>query len=101
MEVTKWKPSQVADWLRQNELVKAAAQFLDASVDGSCLLALTDDDLKEMGIAVSITRRSVLNCIARLKAGIDFLSHCLVVTHRVFSSQKRRLILLLLLLQLL
>lgn len=106
MEVSKWKPSQVADWLRQNEMVKQADHFLEASVDGSCLLALTDDDLKELGISVSITRKSVLNCIARLKAGCFVLIFFSMLTSwtlsaSLLSTQNLRLVLLLLLRQLL
>jgi class 3 adenylate cyclase len=59
----------VAQWLRNLNLGEYEAFFRDNHIDGSVLSALTNEDLKDLGIASVGHRRKLLEAIAALRAG--------------------------------
>ncbi len=56
----------VEAWLRSLGLDEYAGAFTENDIDGDTLIELTDDDLKEIGIASVGQRRKLLSAIARL-----------------------------------
>ena len=59
----------VAQWLRNLNLGEYEALFRDNHIDGSVLSALTNEDLKDLGIASVGHRHKLLEAIAALRAG--------------------------------
>ena len=59
----------VAQWLRNLNLGEYEAPFRDNHIDASVLSALTNEDLKDLGIASVGHRRKLLEAIAALRAG--------------------------------
>ena len=48
---SQWRPSQVSQWVTSRDIPQETAQrFIDHEIDGECLLEMTRDDLREMGI---------------------------------------------------
>ena len=57
----------VAQWLRNLNLGEYEALFRDNHIDGSVLSALTNEDLKDLGIASVGHRHKLLEAIAALR----------------------------------
>jgi class 3 adenylate cyclase/predicted ATPase len=60
---------QVADWLQNLGLGQYAQRFVENDIDFSILPDLTDQDLKELGLASLGHRRRLLRAIAQLSGG--------------------------------
>ncbi len=58
----------VGDWLRNLGLGKYEAAFRENEIDGTVLLQLTAEDLKDLGVAIVGHRRRILSAIAELSA---------------------------------
>lgn len=59
----------VAAWLERLGLDEYAAAFADNGVDGELLARLTNDDLKDLGVARLADRKRILDAVAGLAAG--------------------------------
>jgi len=59
----------VASWLRQMGLEQYEPAFRANAIDGSVLLTLTAEDLKDLGVELVGHRRKMLDAIAALSAG--------------------------------
>src|SRR5215471_11543948 len=59
----------IAAWLQQLGLEEYEPAFRANAIDGSVLLTLTAEDLKDLGVALVGHRRKMLNAIAALSAG--------------------------------
>ena len=57
---------QIADWLEKLGLEQYAQRFAENDVDFDILADLTDQDLKELGVASLGHRRRLLRAIAEL-----------------------------------
>jgi class 3 adenylate cyclase/predicted ATPase len=64
----------VGDWLNQLGLADFAESFEENGVDGDLLPELTNEDLKDLGIARLVDRKKLLRAIATLGPGEDGLS---------------------------
>jgi class 3 adenylate cyclase/tetratricopeptide (TPR) repeat protein len=60
---------QIADWLQKLDLGQYAQRFAENDVDFAILADLTDQDLKEIGVASLGHRRQLLRAITELKGG--------------------------------
>ena len=60
---------QIADWLQKLGLGQYAERFADNDINFAILPDLTDQDLKELGVASLGHRRQLLRAIAELKDG--------------------------------
>ena len=60
---------QIADWLQKLGLGQYAERFAENDINFAILPDLTDQDLKELGVASLGHRRQVLRAIAKLKDG--------------------------------
>lgn len=60
---------QIADWLQKLGLGQYAQRFAESDVSISILSDLTDQDLKEIGVASLGHRRQLLRAITDLKGG--------------------------------
>ena len=59
---------QIADWLEKLGMSEYTEQFAENDIDLSVLVDLTDQDLKELGVASSGHRRKLLRAIADFEA---------------------------------
>ena len=59
---------QIADWLEKLGMSEYAEQFAENDIDLSVLVDLTDQDLKELGVASLGHRRKLLRAIADFEA---------------------------------
>ena len=59
----------VGQWLRDLDLDEYEALFRENHIDGSVLRALTNEDLKDLGVASVGHRRKLLEAITALRAG--------------------------------
>ena len=59
----------VADWLQRLGLGQYAQRFVENDINFSILPDLTDQDLKELGVASLGHRRQLLRAIAQLRGG--------------------------------
>jgi hypothetical protein len=59
----------VTDWLEKLGMSKYAQRFADNDIDFSILGDLTDQDLKDLGVASLGHRRKILRAIAELEHG--------------------------------
>ena len=59
---------QIADWLEKLGMSEYAEQFAQNDIDLSVLVDLTDQDLKEIGVASLGHRRKLLRAIADFEA---------------------------------
>src|SRR5262245_66647005 len=57
---------QIADWLKKLGMSEYAERFADNDIDFSILGGLTDQDLKDLGVASLGHRRKILRAIAEL-----------------------------------
>src|SRR6516225_1331555 len=57
---------QIADWLEKLGMSEYAQRFADNDIDFSILGDLTDQDLKDLGVASLGHRRKILRAIAEL-----------------------------------
>ena len=57
MDVAQWDVAAVGDWLRQIGLGDFAATFEEEVVDGPCLLSMTTDELKSLGLKMGHVKR--------------------------------------------
>jgi SAM domain (Sterile alpha motif) len=57
---------QVANWLEKLGMSEYAQRFADNDIDFSILRDLTDQDLKDLGVASLGHRRKILRAIAKL-----------------------------------
>ena len=60
---------QIADWLQKLGLGQYAQRFAENDINFGILPDLTDQDLKELGVASLGHRRQLLRAIAELKGG--------------------------------
>ena len=60
---------QIADWLQNLDLGQYAQRFAENDINFAILADLTDQDLKEIGVALLGHRRQLLRAITELKAG--------------------------------
>ena len=60
---------QIADWLQKLGLGQYAQRFAENDINFSILPDLTDQDLKEIGVASLGHRRQLLRAITELKGG--------------------------------
>src|SRR3984893_5812111 len=60
--------TQIADWLEKLGMSEYVEQFAENDIDLSVLVDLTDQDLKELGVASLGHRRKLLRAIADLEA---------------------------------
>src|ERR1700745_4506457 len=60
---------QIADWLQKLGLGKYAQSFAENDINFSILPDLTDQDLKDLGVASLGHRRQLLRAIAQLSGG--------------------------------
>ena len=60
---------QIAEWLQKLGLGQYAQRFTENDISFSILPDLTDQDLKELGVASLGHRRQLLRAIAELKGG--------------------------------
>src|SRR5512144_2653387 len=58
---------QIADWLEELGMSEYAQRFADNDIDLTILRDLTDQDLKELGVASLGHRRKLLRAIAELE----------------------------------
>ena len=58
---------EIADWLEKLGMSEYAQRFAEQRIDFSVLPALTDADLKDLGVVLG-DRRKILRAIARLDA---------------------------------
>ena len=68
---------QVADWLQKLGLGQYAQPFAENDISFSILLDLTDQDLKELGVASLGHRRQLLRAIAEMK-GVEIVAPKLI-----------------------
>jgi hypothetical protein len=62
----EWNIDQVCNWVGSQFFKCYRIQFRDGYVTGRVLLALTDDDLKEIGVSSGLHRKSILIAIQTL-----------------------------------
>ena len=60
---------EIADWLQKLGLGQYAQRFAENDINFGILSDLTDQDLKELGVASLGHRRQLLRAIAELKGG--------------------------------
>lgn len=67
-----WTSIQVSEWLESLSFSKYKKIFLENNIDGTALIYLNDQQLKDdMGITVLGDRIKIINCIADLKNTVD------------------------------
>jgi hypothetical protein len=69
---------QIADWLQKIGLGQYAQRFAENDINFGILSDLTDQDLKELGVASLGHRRQLLRAITELKGG-ETGSSCVTV----------------------
>jgi hypothetical protein len=60
---------QIADWLQKLDLGQYAQRFAENDINFAILPDLTDQDLREIGVASLGHRRQLLRAITELKGG--------------------------------
>lgn len=67
----KWKVGDVCEWLSQMEMGEYVSSFKKNKIDGTALLSLQDQDLKELGVMILGQRKKLLQAIQTLNDNID------------------------------
>src|SRR5215472_15032575 len=60
----------VGTWLRSLGLERYETAFRDNEIDGTILLSLTAEDLKDLGVGIVGHRRKLLDSISALRADV-------------------------------
>ena len=71
---------EIADWLQKLGLGQYAQRFAENDISFGILLHLTDQDLKELGVASLGHRRQLVVCHSRLERRPE--RHCTAISDR-------------------
>ena len=69
--VAKWAVSDVAVWLRANNLARYADAFADCDVDGLTLLQICNEqDVSELGVLLRVHQRKIVSLVGELQSHV-------------------------------